>query len=81
MSNPPGADRFPHLLAPVELRGRTLRNRIVFGPHTANFGDGGTPGHEGGGPGAPHVAYSWRDNNAPVPPPTVQIHLRYAAAR
>ena len=27
---------FPHLFAPLQLRHKTLRNRIVFGAHTAN---------------------------------------------
>ena len=34
----------PHLLAPIELRGQRLRNRIVFGAHTANMSDMGLPG-------------------------------------
>ena len=33
-----------HLLAPLHLRGETLRNRIVFGAHTANMSDLGLPG-------------------------------------
>ncbi|MES2143223.1 MAG: FAD-dependent oxidoreductase [Pseudomonadota bacterium] len=33
-----------HLLSPVTLRGQTLRNRIVFGAHTANMSDQGIPG-------------------------------------
>ena len=33
-----------HLLAPLTLRGHTLRNRIVFGAHTANMSDQGIPG-------------------------------------
>lgn len=34
---------FPHLLSPIVLGGRTLRNRIVFGAHTANMAEGGLP--------------------------------------
>ncbi|MCU0790938.1 MAG: FAD-dependent oxidoreductase, partial [Nitratireductor sp.] len=34
---------FPRLFSPVEMRGRTLRNRIVFGAHTANMAEGGLP--------------------------------------
>lgn len=33
-----------HLLSPLTLRGHTLRNRIVFGAHTANMSDNGIPG-------------------------------------
>ena len=33
-----------HLLSPLQLRGQTLRNRIVFGAHTANMSDLGIPG-------------------------------------
>lgn len=33
-----------HLLSPLALRGHTLRNRIVFGAHTANMSDMGLPG-------------------------------------
>ena len=33
-----------HLLSPLTLRGHTLRNRIVFGAHTANMSDLGLPG-------------------------------------
>ncbi|MCC0078935.1 MAG: FAD-dependent oxidoreductase [Rhodobacter sp.] len=33
-----------HLLSPLDLRGRTLRNRIVFGAHTANMAEDGLPG-------------------------------------
>lgn len=32
------------LLSPLSLRGETLRNRIVFGAHTANMSDDGLPG-------------------------------------
>lgn len=34
----------PRLLSPITLRGQTLRNRIVFGAHTANMSDQGLPG-------------------------------------
>ena len=37
-----GAHR--HMLQPLALRGHTLRNRIVFGAHTANMSDMGLPG-------------------------------------
>ncbi|MEI6098946.1 MAG: FAD-dependent oxidoreductase [Alphaproteobacteria bacterium] len=33
-----------HLLSPLTLRGQTLRNRIVFGAHTANMSEAGLPG-------------------------------------
>jgi 2,4-dienoyl-CoA reductase-like NADH-dependent reductase (Old Yellow Enzyme family) len=33
-----------HLLAPLDLRGHQLRNRIVFGAHTNNMSDMGLPG-------------------------------------
>ena len=36
--------RFPHLSEPLQLRHLTLRNRIVFGAHTANMSEGGLPG-------------------------------------
>ncbi|MFM2371620.1 MAG: hypothetical protein RIS85_1342, partial [Pseudomonadota bacterium] len=42
--------QFPRLLSPVRLRGHTLRNRIVFGAHTANMAEGGLPTEQ-------HVAY------------------------
>lgn len=35
---------FSRLFSPVDLRGKTLRNRIVFGAHTANMADQGIPG-------------------------------------
>ena len=35
---------FSCLFSPVDLRGKTLRNRIVFGAHTANMADQGIPG-------------------------------------
>jgi 2,4-dienoyl-CoA reductase-like NADH-dependent reductase (Old Yellow Enzyme family) len=34
----------PRLMSPLQLRGHTLRNRIVFGAHTANMSDDGLPG-------------------------------------
>jgi 2,4-dienoyl-CoA reductase-like NADH-dependent reductase (Old Yellow Enzyme family) len=40
----------PRLFTPVDLRGRTLRNRIVFGAHTANMAENGLPTER-------HVAY------------------------
>ncbi len=33
-----------HLLSPLQLRGHTLRNRIVFGAHTNNMAEDGLPG-------------------------------------
>ncbi len=39
MSNP-----FPALFQPLQLRHKTLRNRIVFGSHTANMSEQGLPG-------------------------------------
>lgn len=38
------ADAFPHLFSPLTIRGATLRNRIVFGSHTANMSENGLPG-------------------------------------
>ncbi len=35
---------FPSLFQPLALRHKTLRNRIVFGAHTANMSDMGLPG-------------------------------------
>ena len=35
---------FPRLFTPAKLRGHTLRNRIVFGAHTANMAEQGIPG-------------------------------------
>lgn len=37
-----------HLLSPLDLRGHTLRNRIVFGAHTNNMSDRGLPGPQMG---------------------------------
>lgn len=36
--------QFPALFQPLQLRHKTLRNRIVFGSHTANMSDNGLPG-------------------------------------
>ncbi|MBU6266768.1 MAG: FAD-dependent oxidoreductase [Sphingomonadales bacterium] len=44
------SSHFPRLFKPVKLRGHTLRNRIVFGAHTANMAEAGVPGDQ-------HVAY------------------------
>lgn len=41
---------YPNLVAPLKLRHKTLRNRVVFGAHTTNMAKGGLPG-------AQHVAY------------------------
>ncbi|MBC2834907.1 FAD-dependent oxidoreductase [Paragemmobacter straminiformis] len=38
-----------HLLSPIELRGQTLRNRIVFGAHTNNMAENGLPGQRTAG--------------------------------
>ena len=35
---------FPNLFQPLDLRHKTLRNRIVFGAHTANMSEAGLPG-------------------------------------
>ncbi len=35
---------FPNIAKPLQLRHRTLRNRINFGAHTANMSEGGLPG-------------------------------------
>ncbi len=35
---------FPNLFSPLTIRGATLRNRIVFGSHTANMAEQGLPG-------------------------------------
>jgi 2,4-dienoyl-CoA reductase-like NADH-dependent reductase (Old Yellow Enzyme family)/cation transport regulator ChaC len=35
---------FPCLFSPLQLRHKTLRNRIVFGAHTANMAEQGIPG-------------------------------------
>ncbi len=36
--------QFPALFQPLQLRHKTLRNRIVFGSHTANMAEQGLPG-------------------------------------
>jgi 2,4-dienoyl-CoA reductase-like NADH-dependent reductase (Old Yellow Enzyme family) len=41
---PPMTSPHRHLLSPLNLRGQTLRNRIVFGAHTNNMSDMGLPG-------------------------------------
>ncbi len=41
---------FPHLFSPLQLRGKTLKNRITFGAHTANMSENGLPG-------AQHLGY------------------------
>jgi 2,4-dienoyl-CoA reductase-like NADH-dependent reductase (Old Yellow Enzyme family) len=38
------AEQFPALFKPLRIRHMTLRNRIVFGSHTANMSDMGLPG-------------------------------------
>ena len=40
--------RYPRLSQPLSLRGHTLRNRIVFGAHTANMSENGLPGRQYG---------------------------------
>ena len=35
---------FPHLFSPLKLGHKTLKNRLVFGAHTANMAIGGLPG-------------------------------------
>ena len=35
---------FPQLFTPLQLRHKTLRNRVVFGAHTANMAEQGLPG-------------------------------------
>ena len=35
---------FPHLFSPLSLRHKTLKNRLVFGAHTANMSAEGLPG-------------------------------------
>jgi len=38
------SDQFPALFRPLQLRHKTLTNRIVFGSHTANMSEKGLPG-------------------------------------
>ncbi|HEY9037847.1 MAG TPA: FAD-dependent oxidoreductase [Roseovarius sp.] len=40
----------PHIFKPIQLRHKTLKNRIVFGAHTTNMAENGLPG-------AQHRAY------------------------
>lgn len=35
---------YPTLFSPIQLRHKTLKNRVVFGPHTVNMSEGGLPG-------------------------------------
>ncbi len=42
--------KFKHILNPVQLRHKTLKNRIVFGAHTTNMAKDGLPGDQ-------HLAY------------------------
>jgi 2,4-dienoyl-CoA reductase-like NADH-dependent reductase (Old Yellow Enzyme family) len=41
---------YPRLLSPIKLGPHTLRNRVVFGAHTADMATDGLPGDQ-------HVAY------------------------
>ncbi|MDE9452028.1 FAD-dependent oxidoreductase [Aliiroseovarius sp. Z3] len=41
---------FPHIFQPVQLRHKTLKNRVVFGAHTTNMARDGLPGDQ-------HLAY------------------------
>ena len=38
------SESFPTLFSPLQLRHKTLKNRIVFGAHTANMSHEGIPG-------------------------------------
>ena len=38
--------QYPHMFRPLEIRGRTLRNRVVFGAHTTNMAKDGLPGDQ-----------------------------------
>jgi 2,4-dienoyl-CoA reductase-like NADH-dependent reductase (Old Yellow Enzyme family) len=38
------SQQFPALFQPIQLRHKILRNRIVFGAHTANMAESGLPG-------------------------------------
>ncbi|MBT4889766.1 MAG: FAD-dependent oxidoreductase [Rhodospirillales bacterium] len=40
---PETSDKYPTVFTPIKLRHRTLRNRIVFGAHTANMARNGVP--------------------------------------
>jgi len=46
----PMSRHFPHLFAPLPLRHKTLKHRLVFGAHTANMAEAGLPGER-------HLAY------------------------
>ena len=35
---------YPSLFSPIDLRHKTVKNRVVFGPHTVNMSDEGLPG-------------------------------------
>ena len=35
---------YPSVFSPLTLRHKTLKNRIIFGPHTVNMSEGGLPG-------------------------------------
>ena len=37
------AEAFPNLFKPLEIRHKRLKNRIVFGAHTANMSEAGLP--------------------------------------
>ena len=37
---------YKHLFSPVQLRHKTLKNRVVFGAHTANMAKDGLPGDQ-----------------------------------
>ena len=37
------SQQFPHLFTSITLRHKILKNRIVFGAHTANMSEGGLP--------------------------------------
>jgi 2,4-dienoyl-CoA reductase-like NADH-dependent reductase (Old Yellow Enzyme family)/thioredoxin reductase len=43
-------ENFPRLFSTINLRGHTMRNRIVFGAHTTNMAEQGLPGER-------HLAY------------------------
>ncbi len=42
--------QFPKTFSPIQLRHKMLRNRIVFGAHTANMAEDGPPGEH-------HIGY------------------------
>jgi len=42
----PTSNPYQRLFSPIDLRGKTLRNRIVFGAHTANMSINGLPGEQ-----------------------------------